>query len=470
MGIWSVCFLPFPTIIIIIITTCCRAFMVEAGNRKILVSPIKTVVLDDLQGTHDEPMLSSSPPPSPSPPPPVDASFKPSMAVVIGVLTTMFSVTFLLLLYAKHCRRNHESSSATTGEHHHHHSRGGGGGGGRRNSGIDRAVIESLPIFRFGALRGEKEGMECAVCLSKYEDEKEVLRLLPKCKHAFHVDCVDTWLDAHSTCPLCRFRVDPEDVLLIVQEQQRELISSPSEEEADKKKNRNPVIDSKHRNSGIDSKHRNSGAEETVVGKTGRIVLGRHSSAGERRSRHFLNEVAVVRPSGVGSSSVANFHDIAASRLSLDSAGALRRKKETTSSSSISIGCFDRGGYRKDGLLMMMPSRNEEQEEEQEELKPITTIADNTDRESFVRRFEHRIIALPSRQRGELFKHRWSDLRPSDMLLLKAKMIKKEMTVARREQEEGKMAVNRNDDDNLSGRNVINSRSVSEITGISRFS
>ncbi|XP_026446679.1 RING-H2 finger protein ATL43-like [Papaver somniferum] len=464
MGIWSVCFLPFPTIIIIIITTCCRAFMVvEAGNRKILISPMKTVVLVVLQGTRDEPMLSSSPPPSP-PPPPVDASFKPSMAVVIGVLTTMFSLTFLLLLYAKHCRRNHESSSATTGEHHYHHSRGGGGGGGKRNSGIDRAVIESLPIFRFGALRGEKEGMECAVCLSKYEDEKEVLRLLPKCKHAFHVDCVDTWLDAHSTCPLCRFRVDPEDVLLIVQEQQRELLSSPSEEEADKKKNRNHPV--------TDSKNRNSGAEETVVGKTGRIVLGRHSSAGERRSRHFLNEVAVVRPLGGvgGSSSVANFHDIAASRRSLDSAGALRKKKETTSSSSVSMGCFDRGGYRKDGLLMMMPSRNEEQEEE---LKPATTIADNTDRESFVRRFEHRIIALPSRQRGDLFKHRWSDLRPSDMLLLKAKMIKKEMTVARREQdqEEGKkMAVNRNDDDNVSGRNVINSRSVSEITGISRFS
>ncbi|KAI3978723.1 hypothetical protein MKX01_015898 [Papaver californicum] len=437
--------------------------MVEGGNRKILVSPIKTLGLVVL---NDEPMLPSSPPPSP---PPVDASFKPSMAVVVGVLTTMFSITFLLLLYAKHCRRNHESS-ATTGEHHHHHHHSrGGGGGGRRNSGIDRAVIESLPIFRFGALRGEKEGMECAVCLSKYEDGKEVLRLLPKCKHAFHVDCVDTWLDAHSTCPLCRFRVDPEDVLLIVQEQQRQLISPEEEEEANKKKNRNPVLD---------SKHRNSGAEETI-GRIGRMVLGRHSSAGERRSRHFLNEVAVVRPSGgVGSSSVANFHAIAASRRSLDSAGALRRKKETTSSSSVTIGCFDRGGYRKDGLLMMMPSRNdEEEEEEQEELKPTTTITD-TDRESFVRRFEHRIIALPSRQRGELFEHRWSDLRPSDMLLLKAKMIKKEMintssAVDRREQELGKetMAVNRkNVDGQTSGRNVINSRSVSEITGISRFS
>ncbi|KAE9448667.1 hypothetical protein C3L33_19422, partial [Rhododendron williamsianum] len=80
-----------------------------------------------------------------------------------------------------------------------------------RSSGIDKIVIESLPFFKFSALKGLRGGLECAVCLSKFEDI-EVLRLLPKCKHAFHINCVDRWLENHSSCPLCRQRISVEDL------------------------------------------------------------------------------------------------------------------------------------------------------------------------------------------------------------------------------------------------------------------
>uniref|UniRef100_A0A6N2L204 RING-type E3 ubiquitin transferase n=1 Tax=Salix viminalis TaxID=40686 RepID=A0A6N2L204_SALVM len=46
-------------------------------------------------------------------------------------------------------------------------------------------------------------GTECSVCLNEFRDD-ETLRLLPKCSHAFHIPCIDTWLGSHTNCPLCR--------------------------------------------------------------------------------------------------------------------------------------------------------------------------------------------------------------------------------------------------------------------------
>lgn len=46
----------------------------------------------------------------------------------------------------------------------------------------------------------------CAICLGDYQ-EKEVLRIMPKCGHSFHLSCIDIWLRKQSTCPVCRLSV-----------------------------------------------------------------------------------------------------------------------------------------------------------------------------------------------------------------------------------------------------------------------
>ncbi|GAB2291446.1 hypothetical protein Dimus_025701 [Dionaea muscipula] len=332
--------------------------------------------------THGPTSPSSEPPPPsptfprpappplslrPTPPPPAErlayTPFKPSIAVIVAVLTTMFSVTFLLLLYAKHCKRGDGIvgyfGDATD------LARGGGGGGGgaaasgRKNSGIDRAVIESLPVFRFASLSGEKDGLECAVCLNRFEP-MEVLRLLPKCKHAFHVECVDTWLDAHSTCPLCRYRVDPEDVLLVetnhsigfVPEEHKP--SASSSDSTKKSDNEEPEQDQEQHKPSASSDSTKKSFADSI-----RRISGRHSYAGLSSSK--------AHPP--------------AFRMSYE--GPQARCAAAAKREAVAVGCFDR--HRKDGMLL--------------------TVADRE------RRLDHRVIIAGEEDRS-------SDLQAANLLYL----------------------------------------------------
>ncbi|OIW14090.1 hypothetical protein TanjilG_11435 [Lupinus angustifolius] len=74
--------------------------------------------------------------------------------------------------------------------------------------GLDASIIALLPIFNYDPKMNPDNPPDCAVCLSEFE-EGETGRVLPKCNHAFHTDCIDMWFHSHSTCPLCRAAVEP---------------------------------------------------------------------------------------------------------------------------------------------------------------------------------------------------------------------------------------------------------------------
>ncbi|CAF2049201.1 unnamed protein product [Brassica napus] len=75
---------------------------------------------------------------------------------------------------------------------------------------LDPTVLEKIPIFVYSAKTHKSPPEDCSVCLSEFEEEDEG-RVLPKCGHVFHVDCIDTWFRSRSSCPLCRAPVQPEE-------------------------------------------------------------------------------------------------------------------------------------------------------------------------------------------------------------------------------------------------------------------
>ncbi|KAI5072064.1 hypothetical protein GOP47_0012170 [Adiantum capillus-veneris] len=151
------------------------------------------------------------------------AQVSPSIVVIIIVLTVIFFLSAFLHLLIRWLARNPSliRRGLRTG------ANGGAGANNRiialtalqgqlqqlfniQDAGLDRSLIDGLPVFSYkAAAEGLKDGADCAICLCEFVGDDQ-LRLLPSCGHAFHMDCIDTWLLSHSTCPLCRTMLLPE--------------------------------------------------------------------------------------------------------------------------------------------------------------------------------------------------------------------------------------------------------------------
>lgn len=48
--------------------------------------------------------------------------------------------------------------------------------------------------------------LRCAICLDEFDVSIEVVQLT--CKHPFHPECMEMWLQRSLTCPMCKEIVD----------------------------------------------------------------------------------------------------------------------------------------------------------------------------------------------------------------------------------------------------------------------
>ncbi|KAL3821046.1 hypothetical protein ACJIZ3_006951 [Penstemon smallii] len=71
--------------------------------------------------------------------------------------------------------------------------------------GLSEDTINELPIFKFYKVDTVTSFLDssCSICLQDLNDG-ESARLLPSCRHLFHLHCIDEWLTLQGTCPICR--------------------------------------------------------------------------------------------------------------------------------------------------------------------------------------------------------------------------------------------------------------------------
>ncbi|XP_042497605.1 E3 ubiquitin-protein ligase ATL41-like [Macadamia integrifolia] len=148
-------------------------------------------------------------------------------ALVFLVITTIIVLHSLRCIYGRCLLRRH----------YRRRSGGGGGGGGDDQpipelfiaiggpqqqfssleppkTGLLPSVIAALPTFIYkkpdntDGAADAADTAECSICLSTLEEE-ETVKLLPNCLHVFHTQCIDMWLSAQTTCPICRAVAEP---------------------------------------------------------------------------------------------------------------------------------------------------------------------------------------------------------------------------------------------------------------------
>lgn len=154
------------------------------------------------------------------PPPPFEfpddnsgPNFSPLVIAIIGILASALLLVSYYAIISKYCRNRNSTrrenqypvmeseenlqQDQDPANHEPWHV---------PSDGLDESLIKSITLLKYKKGDGWIDGTDCSVCLSEFEED-DSLRLLPKCSHAFHALCIDTWLKSHSNCPLCRANI-----------------------------------------------------------------------------------------------------------------------------------------------------------------------------------------------------------------------------------------------------------------------
>ncbi|KAJ4970820.1 hypothetical protein NE237_003919 [Protea cynaroides] len=126
--------------------------------------------------------------------------FTPLMISVIGIMSTALALVLYHYILTRYCLRHRRGAISRLQQQPQEEAM----------AGVDDKVLHTIPVLAYSSNHQGGNGWlfrsdqsECVVCLGELQ-EGDMVRLLPNCRHAFHLLCIDHWFLAHSTCPLCR--------------------------------------------------------------------------------------------------------------------------------------------------------------------------------------------------------------------------------------------------------------------------
>lgn len=217
----------------------------------------------------------------PFPPPPPfeilehdsDPNFSPLVIAIIGILASTFLLVSYYTIVAKYCtnweslrRRLRRSGNDTFDDDD--SQAAPNDSWPLVTTGLEESLIRSIPVCKYKKGDGLVDCTDCSVCLSEFQEDESV-RLLPKCNHAFHLSCIDTWLQSHSNCPLCRaYIVSPpaENIISVSPEEPPDSIPQPPSESNQEP---NPREEMRSNSSRCNLSRPNSSANLAQVHETG---------------------------------------------------------------------------------------------------------------------------------------------------------------------------------------------------------
>ncbi|XP_019185877.1 PREDICTED: E3 ubiquitin-protein ligase RING1-like [Ipomoea nil] len=175
-----------------------------------------------------------------------------------------------------------------------------------RTVGLPDAVIESISVFKYKREEGLTEGTDCSVCLTEFQED-ERLRLLPKCSHAFHVPCIDTWLRSHKNCPLCRAPIITETTNVVDVEQANNVVAladqeTPHQENEEVSPEIRPPIEARNHRVVVDDENENFQPPRRSVSMDSSSASMIRLSAAEIEAAKRNFEIGSSKPSSSSSS------------------------------------------------------------------------------------------------------------------------------------------------------------------------